>query len=184
MFIFCFGFLIFTSFQSGFSTFSFILFWFHIPFLVTCYATLHWSVGTSVGPSVTLFWFFFLRSLASLLLPKWSSDIKYGPRPPARDWGSRVSGLVSISLRSRWTYCFHIMVYLNTYADSTAVVIMPCCVVLSITYSSLPMFMCVSLSVFTCHLAGWSIYVRTRKFAFITPAFLYSQFYIVTDLWL
>ena len=30
----------------------------------------------------------------SLLLPKWSGDLKYGPCPPARDWGSRVSGLV------------------------------------------------------------------------------------------
>ena len=30
----------------------------------------------------------------SLLLPKWSGDLKYGPCPPARDLGSRVSGLV------------------------------------------------------------------------------------------
>ena len=28
------------------------------------------------------------------LLPKCSSDLKYGPCPPARDLGSRVSGLV------------------------------------------------------------------------------------------
>ena len=27
-------------------------------------------------------------------LPKWSGDFKYGPCPPARDFGSRVSGLV------------------------------------------------------------------------------------------
>ena len=33
-------------------------------------------------------------SLTSLLLPKWSGDLKYGPCPPARDFGSRVSGLV------------------------------------------------------------------------------------------
>ena len=26
--------------------------------------------------------------------PKWSSDLKYGPCPPARDLGSRVSGSV------------------------------------------------------------------------------------------
>ena len=30
-----------------------------------------------------------MRSLASLLLPKWSSDLKYGPCPPAGDLGSR-----------------------------------------------------------------------------------------------
>ena len=30
----------------------------------------------------------------SLLMPNWSSDLKYGPCPPARDFGSRVSGLV------------------------------------------------------------------------------------------
>ena len=36
----------------------------------------------------------FLWSLASLLLPKRSSDLKYGPCPSARDWGSRVPGLV------------------------------------------------------------------------------------------
>ena len=27
-------------------------------------------------------------------MPKWFSDLKYGPCPPARDFGSRVSGLV------------------------------------------------------------------------------------------
>ena len=32
--------------------------------------------------------------LAIPLLPKCSTDLKYGPCPPARDWGSRVSGLV------------------------------------------------------------------------------------------
>ena len=36
-------------------------------------------VGPSIGPSVRPSHFtFFLRSLASLLLPKWSSDLKYG----------------------------------------------------------------------------------------------------------
>ena len=35
--------------------------------------------------------------LALLLLPKCSADLNYGPCPPARDWGSRVSGLVFIS---------------------------------------------------------------------------------------
>ena len=75
-------------------------------FLVACYATLQsalsvrWSVRRSVRPSVRPSYFTFLgflRSLASLLLPKWSSDLKYGLRPPARDWASCVSGLCSRS---------------------------------------------------------------------------------------
>ena len=33
----------------------------------------------------------FLSFLALLLLPKCSADLKYGPCPSARDWGSRVS---------------------------------------------------------------------------------------------
>ena len=33
-------------------------------------------------------------SLASLLLLKCSSDLKYSPCPPTRNWGSRVFGLV------------------------------------------------------------------------------------------
>ena len=55
------------------------------------------SVGRSVGPSHFTFFYDFI-SLTSLLLPKWSSDLKYGPCPPARNFGSRVSGLVLISL--------------------------------------------------------------------------------------
>ena len=54
-------------------------------------------VGPSVRPSVRpshFTFFFFLRSLASLLLPKWYSDLNYSPCPPARDWGSHVSDLV------------------------------------------------------------------------------------------
>ena len=91
-----------------------IIFWFSLPlnlqlcaifahffflvvinFLVACYATLHPAL--SVGPSVrhTLLsrrlWFFFF---ALQLLPKCSTDLKYGPCPPTRDWGSRVTGLV------------------------------------------------------------------------------------------
>ena len=68
-------------------------------FLVACYATLqpallvHPSVRPSVGPSHFTFWGF-LRSLASLLLPKWLSDLKYSPCPTTRNWGSRVSGHV------------------------------------------------------------------------------------------
>ena len=52
------------------------------------------SVGRLVGRSVTLYFFYDFISLTSLLLPKWSGDLKYGPCPPARDFGSRVSGLV------------------------------------------------------------------------------------------
>ena len=49
-----------------------------------------WLVGWLVGWLVdyTLLFFYVFYSLTILLLPK------YGPCPPARDWGSRVSGLV------------------------------------------------------------------------------------------
>ena len=82
-------------------------------FLVACYATLHptlsvrrsvrwsvrWSVRRSVrrsiGLSVTLYFFgVYVFFFAIPLLPKCATDLKYGPCPPARDWGSRVSGLV------------------------------------------------------------------------------------------
>ena len=60
-----------------------------------------WSVGRSVGRLVgrsvgwSNFTFFYdFISLTSLLLPKWSSDLKYGPCPPAHDFGSCVSSLV------------------------------------------------------------------------------------------
>ena len=52
------------------------------------------SVGRSVCRSVKLYFFYDFYFLSIQLLPKWSSDLKYGPCPPARDWGSRVSGLV------------------------------------------------------------------------------------------
>ena len=35
-------------------------------------------------------------SFASLFLLKCSGYLKYGPCPPARDWGSHVSGLVAV----------------------------------------------------------------------------------------
>ena len=41
------------------------------------------SVGWSVGRSHFTF-FYDLVSLTSLLLPKWSGDLKYGPCPPTR----------------------------------------------------------------------------------------------------
>ena len=53
-------------------------------------------VGLSVRPSVRPSNFTFsalMGFLALLLLPKCSADLNYGPCPPARDWGSRVSGL-------------------------------------------------------------------------------------------
>ena len=46
-----------------------------------------------VGWFVTFYFFYDFYFLTSLLLPKWSGDLKYGPCPPARDLGSRVSGL-------------------------------------------------------------------------------------------
>ena len=55
-----------------------------------------WSVGWSVGHTLLFFYVFY--SLTILLLPKYSGELKYGPCPPARDWGSRVSGLVFGSL--------------------------------------------------------------------------------------
>ena len=54
------------------------------------------SVPRSDGWShFTFFYDFF--SLTSLLLPKWSGDLKYGPCPPAPDLSSRVSGLVTVN---------------------------------------------------------------------------------------
>ena len=61
-------------------------------FLVACYATLHRALP--VRPSVALYFFSVFRSLASLLLAVPSSDLKYCPCPPTRDWGNHVSGLV------------------------------------------------------------------------------------------
>ena len=59
------------------------------------HATLHPAL--SVRPLVcrSHFSFFYESySLTSLLQPKWSSDLKYGPCPPASNFGIRVSGLV------------------------------------------------------------------------------------------
>ena len=63
------------------------------------YNSLCLSVGRLVGWSVTLNFFYDFISLTSLLLPKWSDNLKYGPCPPARDFGSRVSGLVFVCFR-------------------------------------------------------------------------------------
>ena len=67
------------------------------------HATLHPAllVGMSACPSVTLNFFYDFYFWTSLLLPKWSCDLKYGPCPPAHDFGSRVSGLVTITTHYR-----------------------------------------------------------------------------------
>ena len=65
--------------------------------LVACtrlYTPTYPSVCRSVGRLVGCSFYFFYIFFTSLLLPKWSSDLKYGPCPPTRDLGSRVSGLV------------------------------------------------------------------------------------------
>ena len=59
-----------------------------------------WSVGRLVSRSRFTFFYDYI-SLTSLHLPKWSSDLKCGPCPPARDFGSRLSGLVEQRL-TRW----------------------------------------------------------------------------------
>ena len=61
------------------------------PFYPSVHPSLCPSIHLSVYPSV-----FFFYSLTSPLQPKCSGDLKYGPFPPARDWGSRVSGLVAV----------------------------------------------------------------------------------------
>ena len=72
----------------------------HQKFLIfSCvHATLH--LALSVGWFVTLYFFFYdFYFWTSLLWLIWSSDFKYGPCPPARDFGSRVSGLVYFKIR-------------------------------------------------------------------------------------
>ena len=60
------------------------------------------SVGWSVGQSVTLD--VFMSSFISLLLPKCPGDLKCGPCPPTRNWGSCISGL-SNTERSYLSVC-------------------------------------------------------------------------------
>ena len=45
-----------------------------------------------------------------MLLPKCSGDLKYGPCPPARDWGSRVSGLVLFFFRVANIFPYDILI--------------------------------------------------------------------------
>ena len=87
-------------------------------FLVACtrlYTPLCPSVGWLVGPSVTFYFFYVFTFLTSLLLPKWSSDLKYGPCPPARDFGSRVSGLVFWKVTFRVAFCFRSIHWLHFF---------------------------------------------------------------------
>ena len=58
------------------------------------------SIRRSIRRSVTLYFSALMGFLALLLLPKCSTDLEYGPCPPARDWGSRVSGLIFITGQS------------------------------------------------------------------------------------
>ena len=66
---------------------------------VLCDSTSHF-VGLSVSPSHSTF-SAFMGFLADPLLSKCSTDLKQGPCPPARNWGSRVSGLVHSVLGKR-----------------------------------------------------------------------------------
>ena len=114
-------------------------------FLVACYASLHpalsvrWSVVDplvhrsvrwSIGPAVGhIFWEFFLRFLASLLLLKWSVDLNYGPCPPARDWGSRVFSLVlfagnmSSDLCHRWLFSSYLLLLFLLHSASSWIIV-------------------------------------------------------------
>ena len=60
------------------------------------HATLQSALSVRRSVSHVLLFFYDFISLTSLLLPKWSSDLKYGSCPPARYFGSRVSGLVFV----------------------------------------------------------------------------------------
>ena len=54
-----------------------------------------WGLAAPAHPSATILWpRVTCYSVTTLLLSQWSSDLKYSPCPPARDWGSRVSGLI------------------------------------------------------------------------------------------
>ena len=73
----------------NFFTFTFSL----LAFLVAC-TRLYTPLSPSVGRLVTLYFFYDFYFWTSLLPAKWPSDLKYGPCPPSRDFGSHVSGLV------------------------------------------------------------------------------------------
>ena len=49
------------------------------------------------------FTFGFLRSLTSLLLPNWWSELKYSPCPPARDLGSLVCFYNGVNKSDKWS---------------------------------------------------------------------------------
>ena len=137
------------------------------------------SVGWLVGRSHFTFFYDFI-SWTSLLLPTLSSDLKYGPCPPARDFGSRVSGLVIFyvciplfpclpmysSLSLPFPVCFYLCLPLYLYISisfslflcmflslSLSFHVSPCLYVplsLSLTLSLSPIFVSVSLPFFFC----------------------------------
>ena len=53
-----------------------------------------WFISRSVSRLITFYFFLWFLSVTSLLLPKWSSDLKCGPCPHKCNIGSRVCGLV------------------------------------------------------------------------------------------
>ena len=64
------------------------------------------STPRFVRPSVTLYFFYDFIFLTTLLLPKWSGDLEYGPCPPLREFGGPVSGLVSKDNDNQELKCF------------------------------------------------------------------------------
>ena len=58
-----------------------------------------WLVGCLVGRSVTFYFFYDFISLTPLLMPKWFSNLKHGPCPPIRDFGSSVSALFYLKVK-------------------------------------------------------------------------------------
>ena len=73
------------------------------------------SVRPSVGWSITLYLFGFLHSLASLFLPKWSSNLKNRSCPPALGWGSRVSACMI-----DWYICLSVSLSVHVFIFSAA----------------------------------------------------------------
>ena len=55
-----------------------------------------WSVCWLVGLSIVFYFSDDFISLTLLLLPKWSSDLQYGPCPPPPNLESRESGPVHV----------------------------------------------------------------------------------------
>ena len=69
----------------------------HVPANLQPALSVGWLVSWLVGWSVCWFFYDFI-TLTSLLMSKWFGDLKHGPCPPTRDFGSRVSGLVHLEM--------------------------------------------------------------------------------------